>query len=394
MGIRTVLGRSLRTLGRRSRPSGLGLLGMGPRGQRAASGMAATVLALTALVPGPAQAASSLSAWRVSREGVLELRTSPGAALQAFFEDGSGGRGPRVWVDMPGAPQRPRSLWFGGTLREVRIGRPDGATTRLVMEFQPGTRLDPRQLRLVGTARDRWRMELPRGVLRVPVAGGEGDLEAPPPPLQRPAIARLWGDPSGYSRGPLSLEGMPVVPRGRFRVVIDPGHGGPDPGAIGIDGVRETDVVLDVSLQVAQLLQARGVQVLLTRTTEVDVDLPPRVALANGSGAHLFVSLHANALSMERPDVNGIETFYFQGGRSAQLAQLLQEQLLAVSPGTPDRRARPGRFFVIRRTVMPSVLAEMGFVTGELDAPRLADPSFRRRLAEAVARAILVYLSP
>jgi N-acetylmuramoyl-L-alanine amidase len=135
------------------------------------------------------------------------------------------------------------------------------------------------------------------------------------------------------------------------------------------------------------------VQVLLTRTTEVDVDLPPRVALANGSGAHLFVSLHANALSMERPDVNGIETFYFHGGRSAQLAQLLQEQLLAVSPGTPDRRARPGRFFVIRRTVMPSVLAEMGFVTGELDAPRLADPSFRRRLAEAVARAILVYLS-
>jgi N-acetylmuramoyl-L-alanine amidase len=360
----------------------------------AVSGAATTALALITLAPAPARAASSLSAWRVSREGVLELRTSPGAALQAFFEDGSAGRGPRVWVDMPGAPLRPRSLWFGGTLREVRIGRPDGATTRLVMEFQPGTRLDPRQLRLVGTARDRWRMELPRGVLRVPVAGGEGDLEAPPPPLQRPAVARLWGQPPSYSRGPLSLEGMPVVPRGRYRVVIDPGHGGPDPGAIGIDGLRETDVVLDVSLQAAQLLQARGVQVFLTRTSEVDVDLPPRVALANGSGADLFVSLHANALTMERPDVNGIETFYYQGGRSAQLAQILQEQLLAVSPGTPDRRARPGRFFVIRRTVMPSVLAEMGFVTGELDAPRLADPDFRRRLAEAVARAVLLYLSP
>lgn len=99
------------------------------------------------------------------------------------------------------------------------------------------------------------------------------------------------------------------MPRGRFKVVIDPGHGGPDPGAVGIGGLRETDVVLDVCLQIARLLQARGVQVLMTRTSEVDVDLPPRVALANSSGADLFVSVHANALSMARPDVNGIETF-------------------------------------------------------------------------------------
>jgi N-acetylmuramoyl-L-alanine amidase len=74
------------------------------------------------------------------------------------------------------------------------------------------------------------------------------------------------------------------------------------------------------------------------------------------------------------------------------LAQLVQEYLLAVSPGTPDRGARPGRFFVIRRTVMPSVLAEMGFVTGEIDAPRLSDASFRRRLAQAISGAILTYL--
>jgi N-acetylmuramoyl-L-alanine amidase len=175
-------------------------------------------------------------------------------------------------------------------------------------------------------------------------------------------------------------------------VVIDPGHGGPDPGAVGIGGLRETDVVLDVGLQVAQLLQARGVQVLLTRTSEVDVDLPPRVSLANSSGADLFVSLHANALSMARPDVNGVETFYFEGGRSRRLAELMQEQLMAISPGTPDRGARPGRFFVIRRTVMPSVLTEMGFVTGEIDSPRLADAGFRRRLAQAVTTAILDFL--
>jgi len=362
-----------------------------PRRRHWRGSLLGLLLAVTAL---PAEAASSLSAWRVSREGVLELRTAPGINVRAYYEEGSDGRGPRVWFDLPGAPLRARSVWLGGTLREVRIGKPDGATTRVVLEFQSGTRLDPRQLRLVGTARDRWRMELPRSVLRVPASAGEGDFEAPVPiaVLRRPSAGPPAWSLRPHSRRPLSAEGLPVVPRGRYRVVVDPGHGGPDPGAVGIEGLRETDVVLDVAIQVAQLLQARGVQVLLTRTTEVDVDLPPRVALANSSGADLFVSLHANALTMERPDVNGIETFFFQGGRSTELARIVQERLLAVSPGTPDRGARPGRFFVIRRTVMPSVLAEMGFVTGEIDAPRLADPSFRRRLAEAVAGAILSYL--
>ena len=70
----------------------------------------------------------------------------------------------------------------------------------------------------------------------------------------------------------------------------------------------------------------------------------------------------------------------------------VQLQMLRVSPGSPDRGARPGRFFVIRRTVMPAALAEMGFVTGQLDAPRLADPAFRRRMAVAIATGLLNYL--
>jgi N-acetylmuramoyl-L-alanine amidase len=376
-------------IGARRRPAAAGLAGL-----LAASLFGAGLAALSAL---PSWAASALSAWRISRDGVLELRTSPGVPLQAYFEEGTGGRGPRVWVDLPGAPIRPRTIPAGGALREVRIGKPDPSTTRLVLEFLPGTRLDPRQLRLVGTARDRWRMEIsglrPGSLLAV----GEGDVEAAtaaaPAWTPRRPSPRLGSSPGFVPSGaPPSAEGLPEVPRGRFRVVIDPGHGGPDPGAVGIGGLRETDVVLDVGLQVARLLQARGVQVLLTRTSEVDVDLPPRVALANSSGADVFVSLHANALSMDRPDVNGIETFYFAGGRSKSLAEAIQQQLMAISPGTPDRGARPGRFFVIRRTVMPSALAEMGFVTGEIDALRLADPAYRRRLAQAVAAGILTYL--
>lgn len=382
----------------------------GLAGKRTAGCSILLVALLTLLAELPARAASSLTAWRFNRDGSLEIRTAPGIQVQAFYEEGPPGKGPRVWIDLPGAPSRTRTVPAWGALREVRIGKPDPGTTRLVLEFQPGTRLDPRQLRLVGTARDRWRMEFSGLPSRSLMAMGEGDFDAPVASVGWPGRSsggfgtvgrntvsfgsRGFGS-AGRSTSPLPLNpaGLPSVPRGRYRVVIDPGHGGPDPGAVGIGGLRETDVVLDVGLQVAQLLQARGVNVALTRTSEVDVDLPPRVALANNIGAHVFVSLHANALSMSRPDVNGVETFYFEGGSSRRLASLIQERLMAVSPGTPDRGARPGRFYVIRRTTMPSALAEMGFVTGERDAPRLADPNFRRQLAVAVAAAILEYLN-
>jgi N-acetylmuramoyl-L-alanine amidase len=334
-------------------------------------------------------AASSLGAWRLNRQGVLELRTSPNATLKAFFEAPALGRGARLWIDLPGAPGRSRSLSGTGPLRAIRIGRPDGNTTRLVLEFQPGIKLDPRQLRLIGTAPDRWRLDLSGLPTRGLMSLGEGDLEAP-------TLATRPQTLFPTSPRPLSSDGLPVVPRDRFKVVIDPGHGGPDPGAIGIGGLRETDVVLDVSLQVARLLQARGVVVEMTRSSDVDVDLPPRVTLANNSGADAFVSIHANALSMARPDVNGVETFYFaggaNGGRSRQLAEALQQQMLAISAGSPDRGVKAGRFFVIRRTTMPAALVEMGFLTGRLDATRLMDPEFRRRMALALAAGVLAYL--
>ncbi|QVL51695.1 MAG: N-acetylmuramoyl-L-alanine amidase [Cyanobium sp. M30B3] len=354
----------------------------GVRGSRALLLLALLLADLPAL-------ASSLAAWRINRQGQLELRTTPNVSLQAFYEAGSGGRGPRVWIDLPGAPRRSRTIRGSGSIQEVRIGRPDAGTTRLVMEFVPGTRLNPADLRLVGTARDRWRMEI-KGLDRAPaLALGEGELEGT-------SSSGTWTAraPFPTASAPLSADGLPVVPRGRFLVVIDPGHGGPDPGAVGIGGLRETDVVLDVSLQVARLLQARGVQVLMTRTSEVDVDLPPRVAMANRARATAFVSIHANALSMARPDVNGVETFFFDGaGTPARsLASALQARMMAVSSGTPNRGVKPGRFFVIRRAVMPAALLEMGFVTGDIDAPRLGNANFRRTMALAIAAGILDFL--
>ena len=354
-------------------------------------------LLLVAVLADQPGGASTLVAWRLSRQG-LELKTYPDVQLRAFLQAGSAGQGPRVWVDLPGEPTRTRTLAGTSPVQEVRIGRPNVGTTRLVVEFAPGIELDPQQLRLVGTSRDRWRMEfktLAKGLgSDSALSLGEGEFDRPTVLVPRLAPQVIAGTLFPTSSAPLSPSSLPVVPVGRFKVVIDPGHGGPDPGAVGMRGLRETDVVLDVCLQLARLLQARGVQVLMTRTTEVDLDLPPRVALANSSRADAFVSVHANALSLYRPDVNGIESFYFEaaGSPSRNLAAALQQQMLSISPGSPDRGVKPARFFVIRRTVMPSTLVEMGFVTGALDSPRLADATYRRRMAQALATGVLTFL--
>ncbi|MEM9136900.1 MAG: N-acetylmuramoyl-L-alanine amidase, partial [Cyanobacteria bacterium P01_F01_bin.42] len=196
---------------------------------------------------------------------------------------------------------------------------------------------------------------------------------------------------SGSSTQPL---GGPLPrPSGRRVVVIDPGHGGRDPGAIGINGLRETNVVLPISLDVSRILQRQGVTVYLTRTDEREIDLAPRVALAERVRANVFVSIHANAINMSRPDVNGLETYYAPGSSAGKsLAQTIHSSVLGgVNIGS--RGVRSARFYVIRRTSMPAALVETGFVTGAIDNPKLANPAFRRQMAEAIARGILQYLA-
>ena len=97
-------------------------------------------------------------------------------------------------------------------------------------------------------------------------------------------------------------------------VVVDPGHGGGDPGAVGIGGIHEADIVLDVAQQVASLLEKQGVQAVLTRQDDREVELEPRVDLADRLNADLFVSIHANSIDLSRPDVNGLETYYYDSG--------------------------------------------------------------------------------
>ncbi|MDX2212856.1 MAG: N-acetylmuramoyl-L-alanine amidase [Oculatellaceae cyanobacterium bins.114] len=207
-------------------------------------------------------------------------------------------------------------------------------------------------------------------------------------PIQRrgePAIPPVARPPVPTPSGPL-----PTVRNGRIVVVIDPGHGGSDPGAIGIGGLREIDIVLPIGLQVASLLEQQGVQVVLTRRDNRDVELDPRVQIAERANADLFVSIHANAINLSRPDVNGLETYYYSA-QGERLARVIHSNLVRET-GMLDRGVRRARFYVIRNTSMPSVLVETGFVTGAQDARLLSDPNFRNQMAVAIARGILQYI--
>lgn len=175
----------------------------------------------------------------------------------------------------------------------------------------------------------------------------------------------------------------------RYTVLIDPGHGGSDPGAIGRGGIREKEIVLDISRRVARLLSAQGVRAVLSRTQDVTLDLEPRVALAERVNATLLVSIHANALSLSRPEVNGLETYYYQNGQ--WLARSIHKNVLQTT-NSPDRGVRQARFYVLRRSSMRATLVEVGYVTGAQDAPRLASSSYRQQVAQGIAQGILRYL--
>jgi len=334
----------------------------------------------------PVKSSSALAAWAIKTNGVLELRTKSNTNLKAYFQRSNKKYGDRFWVDFPGELKNPRTIKGNGPIKEIRLGKPNNGKTRLVIEFKEETYLKPLTWRMVGLDQNRWRIKLftPKYSFQ---KIGEGVVE------KRTRHNKANQNQSFKRRKVNDYLQLPNVKQNKFLVVIDPGHGGPDPGAIGIGGIRETDVVLEVSKIVEKILSEKGVKVRLTRKNEVDLDLPQRVSLANYVDADIFVSIHANASRGKRKDINGLETFYFRGWRGRLLAKRIQKQILRVSPGSPDRGVKQGRFYVIKNTRMPAVLVEIGFLTGRLDARRLEKTTHRKRIAYAIAKGILEYLS-
>ncbi|MBH8550825.1 N-acetylmuramoyl-L-alanine amidase [Nostocaceae cyanobacterium CENA357] len=179
------------------------------------------------------------------------------------------------------------------------------------------------------------------------------------------------------------------IPRGRVVVMIDPGHGGKDPGAVGIGGTREKDIILPISKRIAQVLQQNGVQVKMTRDSDYFVSLPGRVNLAEKANADVFISIHANSLGLGRPDVSGLETYYYDSGLS--LARAVHNSILR-SVNVKDRGVRRARFYVLRKSSMPSILVETGYLTGREDIAKLRSSAYQNQMADAIARGILQYL--
>lgn len=171
-----------------------------------------------------------------------------------------------------------------------------------------------------------------------------------------------------------------------MKIVIDPGHGGKDPGAVGPSGIKEANVNLQVALKVAEKLQRAGLSVKLTRTTDVFVDLQPRCDIANSWGADYFVSIHCNAAGT--PEARGTETYCYKlGGKGEVLAKSIQAELIAAT-GRLNRGVKTANYYVLRRTNMPAVLTELAFISNPEEERLLSNPEFQEKCALAIARGI------
>lgn len=271
----------------------------------------------------------------------------------------------------------------------------------------------------------------PNGVARVVL-----DLNAP---------ARLVREERGGRRAPeMSFELAPIGPvaaapvrretpgRGQRRtIVVDAGHGGRDPGAIGTTGVREKDVVLDAGLQLRAALENRGYRVALTRVDDRFVPLEERVRFARAQSAELFISLHADSHS--NPEAHGASVYTLSErgadraqnmmsaqnwnidlgdapqdqmtqailvdlyqrettNRSAHFAQALIPRLEQVGPLLRNTHRSAG-FFVLLAPDVPAVLIETGFLSNVADERRLSDPRVRQNMAGAMADAVDAYFA-
>ena len=171
---------------------------------------------------------------------------------------------------------------------------------------------------------------------------------------------------------------------GQRTVVIDAGHGGHDRGGVPYQRIGEKGMTLDVSQRLKAVLQAQGYRVIMTRNSDVFIPLGTRVAIANSYRGAIFVSVHFN--SSRRAGANGVETYYYRSD-SASLAASIHRNVVAGAP-TENRGIRRRGFYVIRRTAIPSVLVECGFLSNPEEGRLAQSASYRQQLAERIARGI------
>ncbi len=173
-------------------------------------------------------------------------------------------------------------------------------------------------------------------------------------------------------------DGSPIT------VVIDAGHGGHDRGGIPGQRIAEKDMTLDVALRLRNVLSASGYRVVMTRSTDVFVPLGGRVAMANSYRNAIFVCIHFNATG--RSGASGIET-YFYSRDSLPLASAIHYYVTGGAPSA-NRGVRRRGYYVLRKTSIPAVLVECGFLTNPTEAAYAQSVSYRQKLAEEIAAGI------
>ncbi|HEY9721662.1 MAG TPA: N-acetylmuramoyl-L-alanine amidase [Oscillatoriaceae cyanobacterium] len=180
-----------------------------------------------------------------------------------------------------------------------------------------------------------------------------------------------------------------MKPLDKVRATLDPGHGGTDDGAIGVNGVREKDVTLAVATRLARMMEAGGMSVQMTRMKDLEVLLRPRVEMANDNHSDVFVSIHCNSFGNQH-GVRGIETYYWSD-QSYALAKAIHAHLVAALH-SPDRGVRKNNFYVVHHTEMPAALVEIGYLSNAQEEALLASPEYQEKAAKAIYAGIQEFL--
>ncbi len=158
------------------------------------------------------------------------------------------------------------------------------------------------------------------------------------------------------------------------------------------NGLYEKDIALAISQRLGSALEKMGYTVVYTRTDDSDVDLDPRVQIAEDAKANVFISIHLNSVESKSEDVNGIETYFAPGATSGEaLARAVHEEVIAATNAN-DRGVRSARFYVVRNTSMPAILIETGFITSPEESGNLNTASYQQKIADAIARGVDAFL--
>ncbi|NOZ60502.1 MAG: N-acetylmuramoyl-L-alanine amidase [Calditrichaeota bacterium] len=173
-----------------------------------------------------------------------------------------------------------------------------------------------------------------------------------------------------------------------FMVIIDAGHGGSDPGAVGFNGIKEKDVVLEVARQCEKILAKEKINVILTRSEDKFVRLNDRILFINRKNPNLVISLHSN--SSRAAETKGIDTFLNSYKNAAVMDSIFSKEFNRTARQT-NRMGGKANFSILKLVKAPVVYLGLGYMSNEQDCSRLSDATFQKKLAATIAESVLKF---